>query len=74
MALVGRAQLETEQTALLRGRKIDWENPCGLVLSENEGRRMAPVILCARGTPTMKRWSFDARSGGSLEAALPREG
>ena len=39
------------------------------------GRKMAaPVILSARGTPTMKRWSFDARSGGSLEAVLSREG
>jgi|CXWL01.1.fsa_nt_gi hypothetical protein len=43
------------------------------LLPENEGRRAAPVILCARGTPTMKLWSFDARSGGPLEAALPRE-
>jgi hypothetical protein len=30
-------------------------------------------VLCARGTPTMKLWSFDARSGGPAILPLGRE-
>ncbi len=38
-----------------------------------ERRAAAWLVLCAHGTPTMKKWSFDVRSGGSSQAAILSE-
>jgi hypothetical protein len=35
-------------------------------VSDENGSRQ--TILLARGTPTIKLWSFDARSGGLIQA------
>ena len=61
--LVRCAQLEIQPGRPLRGRKIDWENPCGPLLPEQR-RGWSLMIFCARATRGLGRPSLDARSWG----------